>query len=67
VQKIGKRKKLSLRICRIIIEERHKLYYYRGLREFENERGCLTDTCLFAKDVYKALLEYFQENSEFYN
>lgn len=26
----------------------HKLYYYRGLKEFENERGYLTDTCLSA-------------------
>lgn len=50
---------LKYNIVPFIIDERHKLYYYRGLKEFENERGYLTDTCLSAQDAYKELLEYF--------
>ncbi len=52
---------LKYNIVPFIIDERHKLYYYRGLKEFENERGYLTDTCLSAQDAYKVLLEYFSE------
>lgn len=48
-------------IVPFIIDERHKLYYYRGLKEFESERGYLTDTCLSAQDAYKEILEYFSE------
>lgn len=33
-------------------DEAHKQYYYRGLKEFPNVRGCLTDTCLLAQDNY---------------
>lgn len=52
---------LKYDIVPFIIDERHKLYYYRGLKEFENEKGYLTDTCLSAQDMYKELLEYFIE------
>ncbi len=52
---------LKYNIIPFIIDERHKLYYYRGLKEFENERGYLTDTCLSAQDLYKELMEYFIE------
>ncbi len=52
---------LRYHIVPFIIDERHKLFYYRGLREFENERGYLTDTCLSAQDAYKELLNYFNE------
>ncbi len=52
---------LKYNIIPFIIDERHKLYYYRGLKEFENERGYLTDTCLSAQDVYTEMLKYFDE------
>ncbi len=52
---------LKYDIIPFIIDERHKLYYYRGLKEFGNERGYLTDTCLSAQDTYRELLEYFAE------
>lgn len=52
---------LKYNIVPFIIDERHKLYYYRGLKEFENERGYLIDTCLSAQDMYSELLEYFAE------
>ncbi|MBO7231926.1 MAG: Fic family protein [Bacteroidales bacterium] len=43
-----------------IITEDLKLYYYRGLREWNHIRGYLLDTCLAAQDNYKALLDYFK-------
>lgn len=52
---------LKYNIIPFIIDESHKLYYYRGLKEFENEKGFLTDTCLSAQDAYKELLKYFEE------
>lgn len=52
---------LKYNIIPFIIDERYKMYYYRGLKEFENEKGFLTDTCLSAQDAYKELLEYFTE------
>lgn len=53
---------LKHNIIPFIIDERHKLYYYRGLKEFENEKGYLIDTCLSAQDVYQELLRYFAGN-----
>ena len=52
---------LKFNIVPFIIDEKHKLYYYRGLKEFEKEKGYLMDTCLSAQDAYKELLEYFME------
>lgn len=42
-----------------IITDELKMFYYRGLREWDNIRGYLLDTCLTAQDNYKALLDYF--------
>lgn len=50
---------LKHNIIPFIIDENYKIYYYRGLKEFENESGYLIDTCLSAQDMYKELLEYF--------
>jgi Fic family protein len=52
---------LKHNIVPFIIDERHKLYYYRGLKEFKSERGYLIDTCLSAQDSYKTMLKYFSE------
>lgn len=43
-----------------IIEDNLKLFYYRGLKEWDNEKGYLTDTCLTAQDKYKTYLNYFR-------
>ena len=51
---------LKYGIVPFIIDERHKLYYDRGLKEWPRERGYLTDTCLSAQDGFKALLDYFR-------
>lgn len=51
---------LKYNIVPFIIEDNLKLYYYRGLKEWNNEKGCLTDTCLTAQDRYKEYLNYFR-------
>lgn len=47
-------------IVPFIIDEDTKLYYYRGLKEWERERGYLRDTCLVAQDKFKKYLDYFR-------
>lgn len=47
-------------IVPFIISEDLKLFYYRGLREWEHEKGYLTDTCLTAQDRFKSVLDYFR-------
>nr|MBQ8891107.1 Fic family protein [Clostridia bacterium] len=42
-----------------IIDEEHKLFYYRGLKEWDREKGYLIDTCLSAQDKFKAILKKF--------
>lgn len=46
-------------IVPFIIEDGIKEYYYRGLKEWKNERGYLLDTCLTAQDRFKEYLNYF--------
>ncbi|MBX3165386.1 MAG: Fic family protein [Bacteroidetes bacterium] len=46
-------------IIPFIINERHKQFYYRGLKEFETTRGYLMDTCLSAQDTYAEWVHYF--------
>ncbi|MBD5086822.1 MAG: Fic family protein [Clostridiales bacterium] len=51
---------LKYNITPFIIDEELKLFYYRGLKEWENERGYLRDTCRMAQDKFKILLQYFR-------
>ena len=51
---------LANSIVPFIIDENHKLFYYRGLKEWNEEKGFLTDTCLSCQDKYKAWLDYFK-------
>ena len=44
-------------IIPFIIEDAKKLYYYRGLAEWRNEKGWLTDTCLDGQDTFIRLLD----------
>ena len=43
-----------------IVTDELKMFYYRGLKEWNNEKGYLTDTCLTVQDKYKAYLDYFR-------
>lgn len=51
---------LKYNIVPFIIEDNLKLFYYRGLKEWDKEKGYLTDTCLTAQDKYKVNLDYFR-------
>ena len=53
-------RKRDRNIIPFIIEDNLKMFYYRGLKEWNNEKGYLTDTCLTAQDKYKAYLDYFR-------
>ncbi|MBE6683594.1 MAG: Fic family protein [Ruminococcaceae bacterium] len=53
---------LKHNIVPFIIEDDIKMFYYRGLKEWNNERGYLTDTCLSAQDKFKKYLDYFRIN-----
>ena len=51
---------LKNNIVPFIIDDNLKMFYYRGLREWKNERGYLLDTCLSAQDKFKKYLDYFK-------
>lgn len=51
---------LNAGIVPFIITDELKMFYYRGLREWDCVNGYLTDTCLTAQDQYKAALNYFR-------
>ena len=44
-------------IIPFIIEDNKKGFYYRGLSEWRNEKGWLTDTCLDGQDAFIRLLD----------
>ena len=50
---------LKNKIVPFVVEEQYKRYYYRGLAEFDRERGYLIDTCKSAQDVYCGWVKYF--------
>lgn len=43
-----------------IITDDLKMFYYRGLKQWNSIRGYLMETCLTAQDNYKAMLDYFK-------
>lgn len=47
-------------IVPFIIEDDLKMFYYRGLHEWDREHGYLVDTCLTAQDRFKVYLDYFR-------
>jgi len=47
-------------IVPFIISDDMKMFYYRGLNEWDQEKGYLTDTCLAAQDQFKKYLDYFR-------
>ena len=51
---------LKYNIIPFIIEDDLKMFYYRGLAEWETEKGYLRDICLTAQDRYKTYLDYFR-------
>ena len=51
---------LKYNIVPFIIDEQLKMFYYRGLKEWKQEKGYLIDTCLEAQDQFKVYLDYFR-------
>lgn len=47
-------------IVPFIIEDELKLFYYRGLAQWQQEKRVLLDTCLTAQDRFKRYLAYFR-------
>jgi Fic family protein len=51
---------LRYNIIPFIIEDGKKHFYYRGLSEWRNEKGWLTDTCLDGQDIFIRLLDMLE-------
>ena len=50
---------LRFSIVPFLIEDTKKAYYYRGLSEWEREKGYLTETCLDGQDTFRRLMDIF--------
>lgn len=50
---------LKNNIVPILIKDEFKEYYYRGLKEWDNQKGYLIDTCLHGQDIVISYLDYF--------
>ena len=51
---------LKNNIVPFIIFDNKKMFYYRGLKNWNQERGWLIDTCLDGQDTIRAYLDYFK-------
>ncbi len=51
---------LKHNIVPFIIEDSKRMFYYRGLKEWDNDNTYLIDTCLAAQDRFKEFLDYFR-------
>lgn len=51
---------LANAIVPFIIDDELKLFYYRGLQQWDSIKEYLLDTCLSAQDNYKTILNYFE-------
>ena len=47
-------------IVPFIISDELKMFYYRGLQNWPEERGYLRETCVAAQDLFREYLEYFR-------
>lgn len=50
---------LKNNIVPFVILDSKKMFYYRGLKNWNQQRGWLLDTCLDGQDAVKAYLDYF--------
>ena len=55
---------LRYAIVPFIIENEKKMFYYRGLSEWEREKDDLTDTCLDGQDTFKKMMAMFDLSVE---
>ena len=47
-------------IVPFIISDELKMFYYRGLQNWPEERGYLRETCVAAQDLFRQYLDYFR-------
>lgn len=57
---IALRECLHHNVIPFIIEDEKKNYYYRGLAEWSDEKGWLTETCLDGQDTFIRLLDMLE-------
>ena len=50
-------------ITPFIIDDEFKLFYYRGLQQWTEDKGFLRDTCLAAQEQFERYLAYFRIGS----
>ena len=50
---------LKNNIVPFVILDSKKMFYYRGLKNWDQQRGWLLDACLDGQDTVKAYLDYF--------
>lgn len=50
---------LKNNIVPVLISDDIKHFYYRGIREWDNQKGYMIDTCKFGQDKIKEMLSYF--------
>ncbi len=50
---------LKNNIMPFIIENKHKAFYYRGIKEYDNTKGYLKDTILQSQDNFNEIVSYF--------
>ena len=53
---------LKNNIVPFIIDEEHKLFYYRGLKNYNEDKAYLIETCLSTQDKYIELLNELEIN-----
>lgn len=51
---------LAWNIVPVLIEDKIKFFYYRGLKEYKTEKGFLRDTILTGQDYYAELMKKFE-------
>jgi hypothetical protein len=59
--KVNKR---TIMFIKVNIDKYIKNFYFRGLKEWKNEKGYLIDTCLSGQGKYIYLLDLFQIKEE---
>lgn len=47
-------------ILPFIVTDEYKAFYYRGLQQYNEEKGYLKDTLLLMQDQYEAICDYFE-------
>ena len=50
---------LKNNIVPFYIDDKYKQEYYSGLKNWQEEKGYLIETCKLGQDIYKSLLNYF--------